>query len=592
VELFIFYSREAFDLSSAPYRLYVHHGLIEAYSFGEPETWRNFNTAHIHLATDARADVVEDIERLAEQLAGRNLPVNRWIATRDLLGAAHSMVQYAYLDQGFERHVWRRFFTAILSEPQILKFGFYKLQVLVSPMARLVKADLASQPIPIELHIQSNRPAWLRHAWLWLKNRKTESANLLRGQPKYDRQTARARKRILYFVGPTRHLFELFTHFFHLSEVSAKYHVLVVLYNKEFGIGGFETGANNALNSVPHDITTLEDWQPFQMFSTSHKSWFEELSNLSPATRGLSDIDSISYYENWYRALDVAIQDYQPDVVLHNNIYDPGRVLSDVARYHKVPSVNVQYSLFSDLPSNRYSIQFDVRAHINEWTRQLFIRNGGPSLCQEVIGYLKLDEIEEVKIDRPALEQKHGLVSGQRTVFFGSTYNYSYDYEKVVFAERLVAICARHGWNLLIKKHPLERDSLVADAIARSGYTRVRVLTHAEIPLAEAVSISDLITNQSSGLVLEALYYRKPFVYLSLDTSRPEYYKAIDEPFIPLLSTEAEIEAYLVESLTDSGLRRLQEQFEGIREKYLYRTDGKASERLLTIIERLSHPKA
>ncbi len=587
-------SEQAYRASGAPHRLWMQSGVVRAASFLSEAECEQLNTRLIHVIMDAWAAVVDDIHRWAAALATADLQPNRWIATRDPIGQAHSLVQLAYLDAGLDRHLWRLSLPVVLAALQKAGHRFTGIELVLRPIARLAPSAVAEATgLPVRAQLINERPALLRRLGRWARAGRAGLRTLTQ-RPRIH-PPPEGRIRLLWFVGPARNLFELFEPFFQRPEVKARYHVLVVTYTSAELTPAILHTAERCLAGVSHQRVAVEDFDPGWIGGRtgldSHDALYRHLRNQDPATAPLASLDLLDDWERMYASLDAVFTQFRPQLALHNNIYDPSRVLSDVARLHAVPSVNVQYSLFPDIPSNRYNIRFDLRLHINAWTQALFERIGDPTPRHDVIGYLKFDALSEVHTRTAASRAQwlaaEGFDPAAPVVFFGSTYGLSYDVEKVTFAQRLAHICKRRGWNLLVKKHPNERDQLVADALQQVGYRYARVYPHEALPLAEAIAMSDVVTNQASGLALEALYLRRPLVYLCLDPSQPGNTKTLDESVFPLLASEAEIEAYLEHALSAEGRAEIEAQLEALVPKYLFRADGKAGERLHRHLEAL-----
>lgn len=582
-QLFVTDQAERYAAAPAP-KLLVTRGVIVAQA-GLPEAAvAAFNARHIHISTVGWADAMDDIRRWRDALAGVPLTVNRWLATRRPEAQRHSLLQMATLEMGIERHTWRRWFDrlpALLAEAGLVVSS---IALVVRPIALAFVHEAAGRyPQWVwRLETPGLRPAWQRRLGRWGRGWLQRIRSSLRPLP--PPMVTSGRRRVLYYVGRNHQLFEQFRALFHDAEFAARHEVLVLLYREPSQALDAARDVPGYLGPTPYQVLCLDAFERGAPVSGAG-GLYAALAALDPAAAAYGELDLLHDWLGLYAALDAALRWYRPDVVLHNNFYDHSRALSDVARFHGVPSVNAQYSLVADLPSLPYDIRFDVRVLINQASADLFRRAGDPTPQHVVAGFSKLHALPRSWPRREALFAELGLDPERATVFFGSTYGWGLDYEKQVFARQLVRLCARHGWNLLIKKHPSEGDDLVAACLAEQPQPHQVIVPHGFASLAELIAYSDVVLNQSSSLVAEALYYYKPFAFLGLDTEHPGYYKTIYEDFIPFIADAAGLEAFLLDATSAEGRARWHPLLASIWQKYLGGSADQSVRRLKEVLD-------
>ena len=100
----------------------------------------------------------------------------------------------------------------------------------------------------------------------------------------------------------------------------------------------------------------------------------------------------------------------------------------------------------------------------------------------------------------------------------------------------------------------------------------------------EVVFYSDVVVSQWSSIVLDALYYLKPFVTYSFSDDRviTDFMPISKEAFVFKASDSSTLATLLQDifSNQDAYLAKMKE----VRHDYLYHTDGQASERVFQLL--------
>jgi len=292
-----------------------------------------------------------------------------------------------------------------------------------------------------------------------------------------------------------------------------------------------------------------------------------------------------------YGFVNQVISQLAPDVCLYVNVQEFGRVVANVCKFHNIPSICVEYAFSFDTYNMEKRIRFDRRACISQITAQNWVKHKDPTPHHDIIGLCKMDEW----YDKLSAIKQSGtnklFQNGARTILFISTWapnpNSPLLSEKVTIVEQLSGICQRHGWNLIIKKHPSEFDGLLDRVFEKNKYPHQRLVEHSEMPLFDCIYYSDFVCTQNSSAFVEALYLNRPFSYITIEGenrwANMSYFSK--EKAVGTFSSLAEYEKYLVDNAGEAAYPLLQQQFLDLQEKFLYKTDGKASERLLKLAE-------
>jgi hypothetical protein len=399
--------------------------------------------------------------------------------------------------------------------------------------------------------------------------------------------------------------------------------VMIVSYNIAHHLAIFANYVRHTLENTPHEIHVLimsndmnspenlaealfgENERVFvHSFSdfrtTSFRSAGKALKQISQQLSELSFLNADMYFTNSsrnYSWMQTAFDSIRPAVGLIVNLSETGRILSDIAHVRNIPTIQVDYGLFSDHDLMNSRISFSARAVVSDAVKEVWERRGDTSLQRIPIGYCKLDDAtpaEKLLPEKPAFFLDNGLDPEQPTIFFASSWSLpgeAYDTEKKEIIRSLSTLCSRNGYNLIVKQHPLETDTSPQSLIA--GVPNQRTFKHPEISLEKAIVYSDVITTQGSSVVLEALYYGKMPVFLGFGpfkqlilagmTNRDEvsYFNDFDR-----------FERYVQSLLADPAAKEANERL--VREKVshiLYKTDGKAYLRLFELTEELRAKK-
>lgn len=296
-----------------------------------------------------------------------------------------------------------------------------------------------------------------------------------------------------------------------------------------------------------------------------------------------------------YAFMNRVIDRLQPRLCIYINNQEEGRMMSNICRYRHIPSLYIDYAFFFDTYTTERRIRYDIRACISQVTVQNWIKHKDPTPKFEITGFCRIDSWhsrKKFKADLPKL-----FDNDHRTIFFASTWApnpYSpLLSEKVKITEQLSEACHRNGWNLIIKKHPSEFDNAVEEIIGKNNYANQRVIEHAEMPLFNCIAYADFVCTQNSSVFIEALYLNKPFAYLTIyeENAWANMSYFAKEEKVGKFNRIRDFEAYIKMYESEPNYKKLQQELLGLQEKFLFKTDGCSSARLLELAERMMAEK-
>lgn len=293
-------------------------------------------------------------------------------------------------------------------------------------------------------------------------------------------------------------------------------HKLIVVYQKT-SIGASQTEKELFLKN---GIGFYE----FNFFRTNAVSGinktYMDLCHLDPKLARVIGIEDLYGLDINYSWVDNYIRLLRADVVICHSIGETGRFISNTSALRGIKSICVEYSLFSDDAYWMESkIKFDARACIGHETMDLWTRRGDESVLYK-IGFLRYDFIRDMEFNQDRFLLKYNLDPSKTTILFASTWggeNKGIEVDKGKIVDYLSHWCFKNKKNLIVKKHPNELDSIVDDIIIKNNYPNQVILTEKNgyNILMEAIHASDIISTQSSGIGMDALYFRKPFFQIS-----------------------------------------------------------------------------
>lgn len=557
-------------------KCWIQHGYIKASDFFSSEELIQLNAAAITLDFDAVELMNKELRNVLLRLSGRTFRANAAMKTR-----AAADVTYSLLFDTFKKLVTEKYFLQVMVQQvtnALASRGTFSLSFVLTDKMRLADSSL-SENIPATYQYLppagmvmplSQKKKWFYRLWRWKQ--------ALRFQ-----QPAGKRRHVVLYLYDTPHYVTLLSRFFEAVRQRTDMHLSIVKITT--GIEASRAADFSTLRGKNISVYDIADFRavPFE----GHGDLWDALETLDARYTVLRHYQSLDNLEVYYAWISASMQLLKPHSVLFLGHTDMGRAVSDSARLNQVRSVNAEYAFIFDAPIMDINICFDVRASIGQSSVDTWKKHGDPSPKNIPIGYLRFDEVPAPS-NKTAFYQKYGLDPSRHTIFFASTWgaaNKIHVKEKALIADDISRLCGEKGWNFIVKKHPSEADTVVADVIQRNGYPGQHCFAHEEINLNDAVAWSDLICTQSSSIVLEALYFEKPFCFVSYYGGRSlaDYFPFDQEPALANLKSMDAFRTF-AEQVIAAGQQASSADYSRLKKKFLFATDAGASERLLQVL--------
>ena len=398
------------------------------------------------------------------------------------------------------------------------------------------------------------------------------------------------KKKVMLVTYNIAHHIAIFKNYVRHTLANTDYEIHVVVISNEAN----STENLSAVIFGESDRIFVHDFARFR--TTNFRTSLKSVKQICRQLPELSFLDGDEYFINTcrnYSWMQTAIEQINPAIAMLVNIHETGRMLSDIANVSGIPTVQVDYGLFSDHDLMNSRISFSARAVVSEAVKEVWERRGDTSGERVPIGFCKLDDSTpagDLLTGKSDFYLQNGLDPELPTVFFASSWSLpgeAYDNEKKAIVKAFSAICVRNDYNLIVKKHPLETDNLLEELV--KDRRNQRVFTHSGITLEKAVVYSDIVTTQGSSIVLEALYYGKMPVFIGSGESKQFILAGMTKrDAVVYFNDFGKFEKYVQQQLNDPGERAVSEDL--VREKtahILLKTDGKAFLRLYDLADRL-----
>ena len=401
----------------------------------------------------------------------------------------------------------------------------------------------------------------------------------------FSKKLSPTKTNIAIFLYDIHNEFDLFRRFIELVKKQNKLAITVVVVDsgnpqeKKVDPSIFAGGNVSIVELYKHKVNLLTNYNAFYdackkinpLYSIYKKARFSELEDVQ------------------YGFVNNVISHISPDVCMYVNVQEFGRVVANVSSHYGIPSICVEYSFFFDTYNIEKRIKFHTRACISEVSVQNWIKHHDPTPHHEIIGFCKIDDWQEKLMQKNQAINDRVFDNNNRTVFFASTWapnpNSPLLTEKVKIVQQLSELCAQNNWNLIVKKHPSEFDGLIDALLKDNKHNNQKVVEHHEMPLFDCIYHSDFVCTQNSSVFVEALYLNKPFSYISTNSENRwaslSYFSREKE--VGTFGSVEEYGKYVLANAGDEAYRKLQADFLRLQTKFLYKTDGKASERLLEL---------
>jgi len=573
VDVFITDSGEEYKQSTHPDKILYLDGFIGACSFVSRERIEELNATLVGTDDEACRLMLQVLDVDVKTIIDRHLTfgANRFISQ---LGPADKAISALF---NFHRHfVFNKYLLGLALD----KFFTY-FSILPAPLILSLSEDhyLAGE-LPFEIKSATYRSAFKN---VYLKVLAKQAYYFFRRL--FSKAQAFSKTQIAICLFDIHNEFDVFRKFIELAKAENKVAITIVVIDsgnppeKKVDTSMYEGGNVKVVHLYQQKANLLSDYSSFYdicreinpLYSIFKKARFCELEDIQ------------------YGFMDNVISQLSPDVCLYANIQEYGRVVANVCAAHHISSICVEYAFAFDTYIMEKRIRFDLRACISQVTAQNWAKHKDPTPRHEIIGFCKIDDWQDrINSDQRSVAGRI-FNNGRRTILFASTWapnpNSPLLTEKVQIVEQLSEICARNGWNLIIKKHPSEFDDLIDTAFKNKDYMHLKVFQHHEMSLFDCVHSSDFVCTQNSSAFVEALYLNKPFSYISasMDNNWANMSYFAKEKEVVTFGSVLDYEKYLLSYEGDTAYQGLLSDFAKLQTKYLYKTDSRASERLLAL---------
>jgi hypothetical protein len=221
------------------------------------------------------------------------------------------------------------------------------------------------------------------------------------------------------------------------------------------------------------------------------------------------------------------LQQHQPQTVIGCLEYNSFGVIAGLLKeQYGYRLINVQHGIISPMWAFD-GMRFDDYLIWSKTTAEVLQQEQYPNPASfRIVGNPKWEVLETtIRQQNPSPVFQEIMDWKKNTPLVGAytqaLQGYSTTGTKVQYVDALLKYLKTHSdVKLLIKKHPLENDSIVSDLVSVSGLQdRVRVFSASELPLWESLKAVDVVTSVFSATLLEALYLRKPTIAIDLENT-------------------------------------------------------------------------
>ncbi len=302
------------------------------------------------------------------------------------------------------------------------------------------------------------------------------------------------RKRILFAMYPYAHHHELLQNLYKkLSDLeeSEIYWALLGENKKE------------ALQFIPEKLRpNVFLWKEFKNYDkvsfteTLVKELSRELPVLSRHKQGIL-FYKLAFDSN-YRHFNKILQIISPDVVVHVGAHSiTNKVIDQLTRYYKIPSVYIDYAFISKSSNFLYYPRYDKHIIASEHQKILWETLGDRS--KEIIstGFAKY----EIAAKLPEKKEPRYAVG------YASSHGLSREKE-LEDLKTLAEICRKSGLKLILKKHPFDTSEDLEEFSQR--YEQVYLLKGTSLS-DDFFARIDILFSIGSSIMFDAIHYEVPY---------------------------------------------------------------------------------
>ncbi len=289
-----------------------------------------------------------------------------------------------------------------------------------------------------------------------------------------------------------------------------------------------------------------------------------------------------------YARVDHIFKRLKPKVCIQLTAHEITRIVNHVAQDNHCQSVQLDYAVISENINLASQINFNYRLCVSEAIANLWKTQKNMSSTITPIGFCKHDSFKVyTDQDKQSLSDFYPLDKNQQTICFASTWaleDQIYNEEKKDLMKALCVFAHQNKYNLIIRKHPLEKDPIAETAIAEFNYPNQVVSSHKELETPLVIASASVVLTQMSSIFLDCLFYNTPFAFIQF-TPRPIRLSGIHKSKyqFPVFNSLDKKFKHWIQNITPNTFRYDPD----LLSYYLYKTDQKASERAFHTISDL-----
>ena len=260
------------------------------------------------------------------------------------------------------------------------------------------------------------------------------------------------------------------------------------------------------------------------------------------------------------------------------------RMAVAVARKHDIPSITIQAAnIFDHAAFGVKYLAADMAAVMGETTRSYYLKRGISSERVVVTGLAHFDHIfrRNGERDREVLS-RYEIDPSKRIIVF-TTQHISITVTLEIIRGIMDAVLKLKDSLLVIKVHPREEIQPYQRMVEDYGDSRIHVVK--DIDLYALLNNCQLLVTGFSTTAVEAMMFDKPVIAVNL-SEQPEFLTYATEGAALGVYKYQDIEPAINKALFDEETRNeLKQRRDKFVYNYAYKTDGKASHRIVELMK-------
>jgi glycosyltransferase involved in cell wall biosynthesis len=270
-----------------------------------------------------------------------------------------------------------------------------------------------------------------------------------------------------------------------------------------------------------------------------------------------------------------------------------GQTIARAGRRFGMATLNMEHGIKTHLPMVEAVIA-DRIAAFGPDSAETLVRQGADPAAIVLTGVPRYDPLfrGEGLASRGEILPGLGLDSACRLVVFASyplaiSGTHTAAHKEALVRALADAVARIPGGALVVKLHPQEEDAVARNVLAEGRLAAFRVVSDIEAPLYPLLAACDVLATYTSTTALEAAILGKPILIANL-SGLPDATPYVRAGIALYTTAPAEIGPAIARLLDDPALRgELASARRRFVERYAFRADGRAAERVAGLIERM-----